>query len=256
MDETTNHLLWKCNKILQCGYEVFARIGWDRNDIALLSSSFWLLKSVHSKDENFLTKTFIAVIVWLIWKNRYNLVFQGCTFNYNSIVARAWFLCLNFNKAHFRKMHCRSVSDHSINIFTDSSWASNSRASGLGFIIICNLNSILLVGAMSATCDSPIMAKLAAINLAVNFCLSNGWISDNIYCDCQGVSDLLKNFSACMAWHINEEFCKLKRNLDCFPHTCVEYIPREDNEITDILVDFGRHNHQLSLFHQGLDWPS
>lgn len=90
---------------------------------------------------------------------------------------------------------------------------------------------------MSATCDSPIMAKLAAINLAVNFCLSNGWISDNIYCDCQGVADLLKNFSVCMAWHINEEFCKLKRNLDCFPHTCVEYIPREDNEITDILVD-------------------
>lgn len=109
---------------------------------------------------------------------------------------------------------------------------------------------------MNATCDSPIMAELAVINLALHFCHSNVWILDNIYCDCPGVADLLKNFSVSTSWHINEEYCKLKRNLDCFPHTCVDYIPREDNEIADILAEFGRLNHQLSLFHQRLDRPS
>lgn len=128
--------------------------------------------------------------------------------------------------------------------------------SGLGFIIIANLNHILLVGAMGAKTNSPIMVELAGINLALQFCNSNGWFPDRIFCDCPGVADLLKNFNVCTAWHINEEYIKLKKNLASFPQTCVDYIPQGNNEIADALANFGRLNHQLSLFYQGFDRPT
>lgn len=131
---------------------------------------------MHSKDVDLHAKALIAIVAWLIGENRRNLVFQGCPINYNKIVAGAWSLCLSFNNAHFREIRCQSLSNHSIKIFIDASWVSKSSPSGLGLIIISNLNLILLVGAegKGVTSDSPIMAELAAINFALHFCHSNG----------------------------------------------------------------------------------
>lgn len=130
-----------------------------------------------------------------------------------------------------------------------------SRSAGLGFIIISIMNHILIAGSKAAVASSPIMAEFPAINLALQLCISNGWLPTSLLCDCVGVAQLLKNFNVCTAWHIKEDYQLLKRNLGLFPHLFIETIPREDNEIADALASFRRNCNQLSLFFQGLDRP-
>lgn len=112
---------------------------------------------------------------------------------------------------------------------------------------MANLRYILLAGSMGATHDTPIMVEIAAINLALQFCKDRDWKPGYIFCDCPGISNLLKNFNACIAWHLSTEFTKLKQNLNFFPNLHIELIAREDNDVTDALANFGRHNIQLSL---------
>lgn len=120
---------------------------------------------------------------------------------------------------------------------------------------MANLRYIFLVGSMGAKHDTLIMAEIAAVNLALQFCKDRDWKPSRIFCDCSGIPNLLKNFNACIAWHLSTEFTKLKQNLNFFPNLHVELISREDNDVADALANFGRHNVQLALFFQGLNRP-
>ncbi|XP_039135378.1 uncharacterized protein LOC120272581 [Dioscorea cayenensis subsp. rotundata] len=254
-DETTEHLIWNYSKISQCWHEVFARIGWNQNDILTLSSGSWLLKNIHGRDLDLRAKALIAAIAWLIWKSRCKLIFNNQPINFSSIVPNAWNLYCNRPTFTFREFPRTSQSNNSIKIFTDASWCMESRLAGLGFIIISNVNQILIAGAIAAVATSPIMAEIVAINLALQLCISNDWLPSSLFCDCAGIAQLLKNFNACTAWHIKEEYQLLKQNLGFFPYLFIETIPREDNAIADALASFGRNCSQLSLFFQGLDRP-
>lgn len=127
--------------------------------------------------------------------------------------------------------------------------------SGLGFIIIANLTSLLIVGLLGAKHHTPIMAELAAINFALPLYKDHDWKSDCAFCDCPSIPNLLKNHNACVAWHIHSEFTSLKHLLSHFHHLHFNLIAREDNVVADSLANFGRSNVQLSLFFQDLDRP-
>lgn len=114
-----------------------------------------------------LAKALIASVAWIIWKIRCNLIFKNSLINYNTIVAKAWSTCLDFNIYFIREFPKPSLSNNGIIIFTNASWCSNPISSGLGFIIIANMNHILLAGAMGAATSSRIMAEFVAINLAL-----------------------------------------------------------------------------------------
>lgn len=109
VDKTTDHLFWNCNKILHYWYDAFARIGWNQNDIPFLSSGYGLLNSVHSKDLDLRAKTLIVAVASIIWKNRCNLIFQGCPINHNKIVARAWSLYLDYKNVYIREFHKQKI---------------------------------------------------------------------------------------------------------------------------------------------------
>lgn len=220
-----------------------------------LNSGSWLVKNFHGKAVDLRAKALIASVAWIIWKSRCNSIFRNITINFSSIVPNAWNLCNNLSTSIIRELPRTFHLNKSIAIFTDASWCLESQAAGLGFIIISNLNCILLAGANVVVASSPIMAEFTAINLALQLCITNGWLPSSLYCDCAGVAQLLKNFNICTAWHIKEEYLMLKKNLGSFPHLFIETIPREENEIADALANFGRTSTHLSLFFQGLDRP-
>lgn len=110
------------------------------------------------------------------------------------------------------------------------------------------LSSILIAGSMGATHDTPFMAKIDAVNLALQLWKDCNWKPDRIFCDCPGIPNLLKNYNACIAWHISIELTKLKYNLSFFPNLHIDLIARDDNDVADALANFGRHKVQLSLF--------
>ncbi|XP_039121964.1 uncharacterized protein LOC120258569 [Dioscorea cayenensis subsp. rotundata] len=236
-DESAEHLIWNCCKIRHYWQDV------------------WLLKNIYGRDVDLRAKAFIAFVAWIIWKSRCNLIFNNRPINFSSIVPNTWIVCYNRSTYTFREFPKTSHLNKSITIFTDASWCEESRSSSLGFIILSNMNHILIAGAKDAVTSSPIMAKFATINLALQFCISNGWLLSCLFCDCAGVAQLLKNFNVCTPWHIKDEYQILKRNLVFFPHLYIESIPKEENEIADALATFDRNSIQLFLFFQGLDRP-
>lgn len=255
VDESAEHLFWNCPKIRHCWQDVFARIGWNQNEISLLSFGNWIFKNTYCRDVDLQAKALFASVAWIIWKSRCNLIFNNRLINFSTIVPYAWTLCYNWNLYTFREFSKPSPLNKSKNIFTNDAWSANPCSSGFGFIIIYNMNHILAAGSKCANTSSPIIAEFTAIILALQLCISNGWLHNRLFCDCPGVAQLLKNFNVCTAWHINEEYQKLKRNLVSFPHLCIEIISTDENEIADALATFGRTSPQLSLFFQGLDWP-
>lgn len=142
-----------------------------------------------------------------------------------------------------------------ITIFTYASWTSNSSPSGLGFVITINSNSLLLARAASDTFDTLFIAEMVTINLALSVCTDWAWCPDWICCDCPGITQLLKCYCPSIVWHMNTEYEKLKRylKLECFSHTSIKTISREENDIVDALANFGRSNPRLSLFLHGKD---
>lgn len=81
---------------------------------------------------------------------------------------------------------------------------------GLGFIIISNPVNIFLAGSLGLKIDSPIKAEMTAIKLALQQCQNHGWIPDNIYCDCPGLAQILKDYNHCIAWHLIDDIQILK----------------------------------------------
>lgn len=142
------------------------------------------------------------MVAWIIWKNRCNLIFKNTQINYNLIVPRAWSIFQDFTKNFSREFLIPQCYNNFITIYTDASWDSNSILAGLGFIIIVNMKCIFLDGAIGATTRSPLEVKIAAINLALQFCTDNRWDSARLCCDCSGVIQLLKICNACVAWHV------------------------------------------------------
>lgn len=118
------------------------------------------------------------------------------------------------------------------------------------------MKCILLAGAKGDTARSLFEAEIAAVNLVFQFCTEIVGILPRLYYDCPGVIHLLKNFNACVAWHVKDEYHRMKQYLSDFPNTSLETIAREDNVIVDAFASFGRHNPQLTLFFQGLDRPT
>lgn len=111
-----------------------------------------------------------------------------------------WFLCLDFNKPYYKECSKRSLNT-TITIFTDASWCYRSYHSGLGFIIIANLSSILVADFMGAMYDIPIIVEFVV---------------------CQSSPSNL---------HITTKFINLKHNMSNFSNLHIKHISWEDNDI-------------------------
>lgn len=254
--EDGEHLIWKCRMISHCWFTVLDLLGWNHSVFSILSTGSWLLEPAPSKIDKLRPQAFIATVAWIIWKSRCNLIFKNSQVNFNLVVSRAWSIFQDFNRTSLRDSLIPQCYNNFITIFTDASWDANSASAGLGFIIVINMNRILLAGAKGTTTKSPFEAEIAAINLAFQTCAEHRWDPSRLCCDCPGIIQLLKNYNACVAWHVEDEYHKLKRHLSVFPNTNLENISRDVNEIADALATFGRLNPQLTRFFQGLDRPS
>lgn len=91
---------------------------------------------------------------------------------------------------------------------------------GFGFVIITNAGHILLASSNCSLMDSPIQAEFAAINLALVKCISHNWHPTKVYCDCQGVARLLKEYNPAIACLLNEDIKALQQSLKHFPNHC------------------------------------
>lgn len=168
VEETTEHVIWKCEKVSFCWSELMVKFGLHANDYLHFSSGSWLLNNHGSKNESSWVKVLITTVFWLIWKQRCNLIFNQHPVNFNTVVpSRAWSLCSDCNTHPFRECFKSNSSLTSITIYSDASWSLNSKSACLGFVIISNSHQILLAGALGATSESPIMVEFAVANLAL-----------------------------------------------------------------------------------------
>ncbi|XP_039135862.1 uncharacterized protein LOC120273306 [Dioscorea cayenensis subsp. rotundata] len=253
-EETSDHLLWKCGKVVHCWMDLFSKLNLNSDLLNSLSTGVWLDEFIFGRVSSSRVQALIATVAWLIWKQRCNLIFNNCVFDASSIVPRAWSLCSELDVLPFRECSSRSL-NCTISIFTNASWTSSTSPAGMGFLIVANLTSILVAGSSGAKMDSPFMAELAAINRALQICKDFNWVPDRAFCDCPGIPNLLKNYNPCVTWHVHSEFINLKLLLNHFPNVHFNLIARDDNAVADALASFGRSNVQLSLFFQGLERP-
>lgn len=204
-------------------------------------------------------KAMIANLAWLIWKERCNLIFNDKLPHLDLLISRAWSLSSDYQKNSCNPLRESSklhITHNSITIYSDASWSAASNIMCLGFIIISNSGIVLLAGCEGTSLDSPLKAKVAAINLALHWCLTLDWKPDWVFYDCPSVSQLIRDFNPCINWRLAEDLHSLKSKPKLLPDTRLFTMPREDNAIADALVIHGRHHHGLSLFFQGMDRPS
>ncbi|XP_039141285.1 uncharacterized protein LOC120278609 [Dioscorea cayenensis subsp. rotundata] len=248
--ETAVHLFWSCPKILLCWHDLFAKINLPSHFIDSLSTGAWLLTISDPW-----SKALIATILWLIWKQRCNLVFRNEPLNTSVILPRAWAICTDFNRLATRECALLSSNSGSIVIFTDASWSVDSSAAGLGFLILTNSNRVLAACSRGISSSSPLQAKIAAINFAFNTCTDNGWTPNMVFCDCPGVAQLLNHFNISFAWHVNSEFHPMRRNSALFPNASIHTISRDLNSFADTLANFGNQTLTRLFFYRGFDRP-
>lgn len=177
IEDTAQHLLWKCPKIQSCWQELCCIVGLLNIDLNYLSFGAWFVERSLPPDAKSLNKALIATVAWLIWKHRCDLIFRNLPVNVKTTVNRAWSQCKDLIK--FSNNTCRECPKLTrnaslISIYTDASWSSKTSSFGLNFIIITNFSTILIVGAEGATFNTPIMAELTAIDLALKVCASRG----------------------------------------------------------------------------------
>lgn len=97
----------------------------------------------------------------------------------------------------------------SISIFSDASWINDSCHAGLGFLITLNENIFVLAGTTIATLDSPILAEVAALILALDECIKRNWWPSHIFTNYIGLINLVKDFQILVAWHLDLEARRL-----------------------------------------------
>lgn len=249
-DETAEHAIWHCSKILQCWHDVSNNLGLPSCLSNSLSTGSWLVGILDPW-----AKAIIATVTWLIWKQRFNTIFRNDPVNSSMIVTRAWSLCYDFRKSSHRDRALLCANINTIHIFTDASWSPCSLFVGLDFLILTNSNCILAAGLKGTSASSQIQAEIAAINLALRTCIDKSWTPARIFYDCPGVAQLLKHYNPSVTWHVSTEFQTMKKNLDIFPNITIETISRELNFFADTLANLGRSNPQLSLFFIGMERP-
>lgn len=153
-------------------------------------------------------KALIATMASLIWKDHCNLIFNAKPPNLANILPCELSLCSDFFKAsgHISREFSNHIKfQNSIIVYTDASWQISTNEAGLGFIIIANSCNILLAGCSRTKMDSSLKAELAAVNFALQIYGKHSWCPDKLLCDCPGVAQLLKNYTPCIAWSIDEE---------------------------------------------------
>lgn len=97
--ETTSHLIWNCSKIIPSWVSLLAALNLDTNHFVDFSSFAWLTCRFTSKNLVAFIKALVATTAWIIWKDRYNLVFKGWAPKFHSNFSRAWSYCTDYFKA-------------------------------------------------------------------------------------------------------------------------------------------------------------
>lgn len=185
-------------KITLLWIDLLSRLGISLSFMQTLHIGQWLLSSPSPW-----TKALIAMVVWLIWKARCNLIFKTWNPHLNTIISRAWSLCSDFFNASSkitRESSSLLLTTNSILIFSDASRVESSGDSGLGFLVVSHSGFILLASCDHAYLDSPLQAELAAILLALRLCVNSSWSPDWIFTDCPRITKILKDFNPCVAW--------------------------------------------------------
>ncbi|XP_039120499.1 uncharacterized protein LOC120256866 [Dioscorea cayenensis subsp. rotundata] len=253
-DDSASHLIWLCSKVQHCWTPILIRMNKDPLDLNFLCSGRWLEYYDRNRKDCDQVKALIATMAWIIWKERYNHIFQNANLNLVSIPVRAINHCNNFFRDNnIREFSGPSLSPKSIFIYADASWTSASKCAGLGFIIVANPGLVLLAGASGTSHSTPLDAEIDAICLALQHCKDFNWQPTIICCDCPRVEQLSRNFHPCISWRASNLLNKLKQLMKDFPDISISTIPREKNSIADELAAFGLLNPSLSLFFRGLD---
>lgn len=85
MDETQDHVIWNCSKLACYWQSLFGKLGLSTSAVNSLQSGNWLTIRFDSRDGDHWVKAMIAIVAWLIWKERCNLIFKNIPPNLNSI---------------------------------------------------------------------------------------------------------------------------------------------------------------------------
>lgn len=125
----------------------------------------------------------------------------------------------------------------------------------MGFIIVFNQKFVILAVTKGAMLDNQTHVEIATIDWALEICKSKDLKPNKVCCDSAGVTQMIKRYEHCVAWHYKDEIQNLKQKLQIFPSLLLECINWEANLIADALALHGRRNPHLSLLFQGLERP-
>ncbi|XP_010451887.1 PREDICTED: uncharacterized protein LOC104734079 [Camelina sativa] len=247
-EESINHTFFECPRSTQVWERVFDGLHRDKFPLgSIYSNQDFIYGKGLGPMALGVTHSPLPWLVWFIWKDRNNKVFQGLQSEPIDIINQALREQLWWEEAQMAARSVSSVSEPvkipetTVRCQVDGSWKSTEQNSGLGWWCGDGENQTFFLGARyQHRSVSPLHSEMEALLWAMECILSRGIVCQRFETDSAELISMVQDpeewpaFSALL-----DEFQVLSAS---FPHFTLSKIPRTVNVKADCLAHSSRTN--------------